>query len=42
MSTSAIIMMLIAIAVLWGGLAVAVWNINRYPGEEPEAVHRDL
>ena len=42
MSTSAIIMMLIAMAVLWGGLAVAIWNINRYQGEEPESVHRDL
>ena len=42
MSTSAIIMMLIAMAVLWGGLAVAIWNINRYQGEEPKSVHRDL
>jgi hypothetical protein len=42
MSTSAIIMMLIAMLVLWGGLALAIWNISRYRGEEPEAVHRDL
>jgi Putative methionine and alanine importer, small subunit len=42
MSTSAIIMMLFAMAVLWGGLAVAIWNINRYRGEEPGSVHRDL
>jgi hypothetical protein len=42
MSTSAIVMMLIAMIILWGGLAVAIWNINRYQGEEPEAIQRDL
>ncbi|WP_299928776.1 methionine/alanine import family NSS transporter small subunit [uncultured Nocardioides sp.] len=42
MSTSAVVMMLIAMLVLWGGLGVAIWNINRYQGEEPESVHRDL
>ena len=42
MSTSAIIMMLVAMAVLWGGLAIAIWNINRNPGEEPDTVRRDL
>ncbi len=42
MTTSAIVMMLIAMTVLWGGLAVAIWNINRYQGVEPEAVKRDL
>lgn len=42
MSTAAIVMMLIAMLVLWGGLAAAIWNINRYPGEEPEQVRRDL
>ena len=42
MSTSAVIMMVVAMLVLWGGLAVAIWNISRYRGEEPEAVQRDL
>ncbi|MFC7359596.1 methionine/alanine import family NSS transporter small subunit [Nocardioides astragali] len=42
MSTSAIIMMLIAMLILWGGLAIAIWNISRYQGEEPQEVHRDL
>jgi Putative methionine and alanine importer, small subunit len=42
MSTAAIIMMLIAMLVLWGGLAVAIWNINRHPGDEPGQVGRDL
>jgi hypothetical protein len=42
MSTSAIIMMLIAMTILWGGLALAVWNITRHPGKEPDAAQRDL
>lgn len=42
MSTTAIIMMLIAMTILWGGLALAIWNINRHPGDEPEAIQRDL
>lgn len=42
MSTSAIIMMLIAMLILWGGLALAIVNITRYRGEEPEMVQRDL
>ena len=42
MSTSAIIMMLIAMLVLWGGLGVAIWNINRHPRQEPESVQREL
>jgi hypothetical protein len=42
MSTSAIVMMLVAMLILWGGLGVAIWNINRFHGEEPESVHRDL
>jgi hypothetical protein len=41
MSTAAIVMMLIAMLILWGGLGLAIWNISRYPGEEPEP-HRDL
>lgn len=42
MSTSAIVMMLIAMLILWGGLALAIMNIARNPGEEPETVQRDL
>jgi len=42
MSTTAVIMMLIAMTVLWGGLALAIWNISRHPGEEPGSVRRDL
>jgi hypothetical protein len=42
MSTSAIVMMIVAMLVLWGGLLLAVLNISRYRGEEPEEVRRDL
>ncbi len=42
MSNSAIIMMLIAMTILWGGLAAAIWNINRSRTEPPEAAQRDL
>ncbi|HJE60464.1 MAG TPA: methionine/alanine import family NSS transporter small subunit [Nocardiopsis listeri] len=35
MSTSAIIMMVISIAVLWGGLITAVLHLRRHP-DEPE------
>ena len=42
MSTTAIVMMLVAMAVRWGGLALAIWNITRYQGEEPDVFQRDL
>jgi hypothetical protein len=42
MSGTAVVMMLVAMAVLWGGLAFAIWNINRFKGEEPEVFQRDL
>jgi hypothetical protein len=42
MSGAAILMMLVAMAVLWGGLGFAIWNITRFKGEEPEVVQRDL
>jgi hypothetical protein len=42
MSAAAVTMMLVAMAVLWGGLAIAIWNISRFKGEEPESVQRDL
>lgn len=35
MSASAIVMMIIAIATIWGGLVAAIVNIARSP-EEPE------
>ncbi len=42
MSGAAIVMMLVAMAVLWGGLGFAIWNITRFKGEEPEVFQRDL
>ncbi len=42
MTASAIVMMLIAISVVWGGLALAIRNINRTTRDEPDEVHRDL
>ena len=42
MNTSAIVMMIIAMVVLWGGLAMAILNIARTTREEPGEVHRDL
>ena len=42
MSAAAVTMMLVAMAVLWGGLGFAIWNITRFKGEEPEVVQRDL
>ncbi|NKX53484.1 methionine/alanine import family NSS transporter small subunit [Arthrobacter mobilis] len=34
MSTAAIIMLIIAIATLWGGLALALLNLRRHPEDE--------
>jgi hypothetical protein len=42
MSGAAIVMMLVAMLVIWGGLALAVLNLLRYQGEEPGEVRRDL
>ena len=42
MSTSAAVMMVIAMLVLWGGLGLAILNIARTSREEPDEVHRDL
>jgi hypothetical protein len=42
MSTSAIVMMVVAMLVLWGGLALAILNISRSKVEEPDQVRRDL
>jgi Putative methionine and alanine importer, small subunit len=44
MSTTAIVMMLVAMAVIWGGLALAVANLLRHGDVEsrPGDLHRDL
>lgn len=42
MSGSAIIMMIIAMVVIWGGLALAVLNLTRFRGQEPKKIQREL
>lgn len=43
MSGSAIAMMLLSMAVLWGGLVLAIINLSRSKeGETPDEVGRDL
>ncbi len=44
MSTAAIVMMIVAILIIWGGLGLAVLNLTRSKTELPDRseVHRDL
>lgn len=42
MSGTAIVMMIIAMVVLWGGLALAVLNLVRTGRQEPDTTRRDL
>lgn len=44
MTTSAIIMMLIAVLVVWGGLGLAIRNLMQQGPEDPDdgELHRDL
>ncbi|MDN4162358.1 methionine/alanine import family NSS transporter small subunit [Nocardioides abyssi] len=43
MSTEAIVMMVVAMVVLWGGLGAAVVNLLRQDTSgEPDHTHRDL
>lgn len=46
MNTSAIVLMLVAMLIIWGGLALAIHNLGRKPevSELPsgDEIHRDL
>ena len=44
MSTSAVVMMLVAMVVIWGGLALAIASLQRHGAVEDRAEHlpRDL
>ncbi|WP_347353801.1 methionine/alanine import family NSS transporter small subunit [Intrasporangium sp.] len=42
MSAGAVVMMLVAMLVLWGGLALAIVNISRPGRGEVAEAHRDL
>ncbi len=42
MSGIAILMLVISIAVIWGGLALAIINLQRHPDHGVQEAHRDL
>ena len=44
MSTTAIVMMIVSIVMIWGGLALAIFNLNHSNAEMPDRseVRRDL
>ena len=42
MSTGAILMMVVAMLVLWGGLALAIWNLVHRSRAPEEHYRRDL
>lgn len=42
MTGSAIIMMIIAMLVLWGGLVLAVVNLSKSDAGQAKELHRDL
>lgn len=43
MSGAAVVMMLVAMLVIWGGLALAVVNLRRSPDlPHADEIHRDL
>lgn len=42
MSAVAITMMVVAMVALWGGLALAIWNLNRHEPGHAEEFRRDL
>ena len=42
MSVDAVIMMLVAMTILWGGLVLAIVRLNRHTVPDADDVHRDL
>lgn len=45
MTPAAITMMIIALVTVWGGLALAMWNLSRHPEDEeqlPEEMPHEL
>jgi len=42
MSIDAVILMLVAMAILWGGLVVAMVRLNRHDLPPIDEIHRDL
>jgi len=42
MTAEAVIMMLVAMAILWGGVVVAIIRLNRHEPQSLDDVRRDL
>ncbi len=44
MNTSAIVMLIVAVLIIWGGLALAMLNLSRRSTDTPTTseIHRDL
>jgi hypothetical protein len=42
MSTSAVIMLIVTIVLVWGGLAAAILSLRSRPTPRAEDTHRDL
>ncbi len=42
MSADAVIMMIVAMLILWGGLVVAIIRLNRHEPPSLDELHRDL
>ncbi|MFC5729843.1 MULTISPECIES: methionine/alanine import family NSS transporter small subunit [Nocardioides] len=42
MSADAVILMLVAMAILWGGLVLAIVRLNRHDLPPIDELHRDL
>jgi hypothetical protein len=42
MSADAVVLMLVAMAILWGGLVVAIVRLNRHEPPPIDEIHRDL
>ena len=42
MSTSAVVMLIVTIVLVWGGLAAAILSLRSRPTPPAEDIHRDL
>lgn len=42
MSADAVVLMLVSMAILWGGLVVAIIRLRGHQPPSPDEIHRDL
>jgi hypothetical protein len=42
MSADAVVLMIVAMLILWGGLVVAIIRLNRHEPPSLDEIHRDL